>query len=349
MKHTFKKVFSKIVSGVLAAASAVTMVAGMSSVSADAATTTLTNAQITAKLTTLSQKYPSGSYWKTPNTVLYGGKQCYAFARQLAVEVFGTYPTTNIAYTQEGTMNNGWKAVRNPANVTLEPGDIIRAKYDTHTAMIWKVENGRVYVGECWGSQNNKVNWGSFNGDYSVSTVQNLLKSGYFTGVWKHPGSGQPPVPPTGFKTMKNYQSGKMLNVVGNGSASGTNVTVYQQDGTTGQNFRLIAHGGTKYFGGNPYQKYVIEAQCAPSCGLNVYGSTSVSGNNVNLWTKSGNDTQDWILQPSPYGGAGYYIIRSANNTSCVLTEAGTGNGSNVMISTYQSGNKNQIWYLGTL
>ena len=61
------------------------------------------------------------------------------------------------------------------------------------------------------------------------------------------------------------------------------------------------------------------------------------------------NDTQDWILTPSPYGGAGYYIIRSANNTSCVLTEAGTANGSNVQISTYQSGNKNQIWYLGTI
>ena len=335
----------KIISAILCAATVASFTTGMyiapastdTAITAYAATATLTSTQITNALTNLKNtKYPQGSYWHNDQYYAYGGYQCYAFARQLAMDVFGSYPAVNVAYASDGQVSNGWTAVKDPSKVTLEPGDIIRANNNHHTAMIWKVEGDKVYVGECWGGQNNKINWGNFNGTASQSTVTYLLSKSSFTGVWKHPGSI---IDVSAYKTVSNSGAGKMLNIVSNSSACGANVTVYQADGTTGQQFKATAHG-TKTWNGTTYTKYVFTAKCSPNCALNVYGSTSTAGANVNMWTKSGNDTQDWIIT-SVSGG---YIIRSANNPNLVLTASGTANGSNVKIDTYKAGNKNQIW-----
>lgn len=138
-----------------------------------------------------------------------------------------------------------------------------------------------------------------------------------------------------------NSKSSKLLNVYGSKSTSNTNVTVYQKDGTSGQDFKLAAHGTMK-FNGKTYTKYTITPRCASKCALNVYGTTSKNGSNVNIWTKSGNNTQDWIFE-SVNGG---YVIRSANNTAYVLTASGTSNSSNVKLATYSAGNTYQIWKL---
>lgn len=138
-----------------------------------------------------------------------------------------------------------------------------------------------------------------------------------------------------------NSKSSKLLNVYGSKSASNTNVTVYQKDGTSGQDFKLIAHG-TKTFNGKTYTKYIIVPRCASKCALNVYGSAAKNGSNVNIWTKTNNSTQDWIFESVSEG----YIIRSANNTKYVLTASGTKNSSNVKLATYSSGNTYQIWKL---
>lgn len=142
--------------------------------------------------------------------------------------------------------------------------------------------------------------------------------------------------------TIKNSGSGKMLNVYGSKSASNTNVTIYQSDGTKGQKCKFISNGTTTY-NKVSYNKYIIEFACAPSCALNVYGSAAANNSNVNIWKKSGNTTQAWILEyvTSPAKG---YIIRSANNPKYVLTANGTSNSSNVCLKTYSSTNKNQVW-----
>ena len=124
-----------------------------------------------------------------------------------------------------------------------------------------------------------------------------------------------------------------MLNVVSNSSKSGTNVTIYQEDGTTGQNFTFISNGR----GG-----YVVEPQCAPSCALNVYGQSAVPGANVNIWTKSGNPTQDWIIKTTSTVNG--YLICSADNPDYVLTAAGVGNSTNVLLQKYERYNMFQIW-----
>lgn len=133
--------------------------------------------------------------------------------------------------------------------------------------------------------------------------------------------------------TVKNLGSDKMLNVKGNSSKSNTNVTVYQADGTTGQNFLFIDNGA---------DGYVIEPQCAPACALNVYGQYSADGFNVTTWTKSGNSTQAWIIEHN--SSLGGYVIRSADNTDYVLTAAGSGNSSNVQLGKYDPANTYQIW-----
>lgn len=133
--------------------------------------------------------------------------------------------------------------------------------------------------------------------------------------------------------TIKNLGSGKMLNVRGNGSQSNTNVTVYEEDYTTGQNFQFLSNGS----GG-----YVLEAQCAPACALNVYGSSSAAGANVNIWTKTGHSTQAWVVEYSAISGG--YIIRSANDTNFVLAASGSANTSNVCIQQYDPENRYQVW-----
>ena len=135
-----------------------------------------------------------------------------------------------------------------------------------------------------------------------------------------------------GYYTLKNLYAGKMLNVRGSYSTSNTNVTVYETDGTTGQQFRFIKSGSN----------YVLEPKCAPTCALNVYGTSASNGANVNIWTKSGNSTQAWVMEYSSSSSA--YIIRSAANTNLVLTATGTANSSNVALANYNSGNKSQLW-----
>lgn len=190
----------------------------------------LTNDEITAKLTALQSQYPSGSYWLTTNTLKYGGYQCYAFARQLAVDVFGSYPAKNIAYATEGEISNGWTAIRNASNVTLEPGDIIRADNDSHSAMIWKIEGNYVYVGQCWGSSNNMLNWGAFWGNNKKATVFELLDSG-FTGVWKHPDStniiNSSVTKPNISMNKSSYAVGETINISWTPSPDNSNLSHY--------------------------------------------------------------------------------------------------------------------------
>ena len=190
-------------------------------------------------------------------------------------------------------------------------GKVVKAKADSIT------KNG-TYKYRGWGWHGNM----SFSSASTTSPVTTTLK----TGTWYR---------------FTNVKSNKLLNVYGSKSASNTNVTVYQKDGTSGQDFKLATHGTMK-FNGKTYTKYTITARCASKCALNVYGSSSKNGSNVNIWTKSGNNTQDWIFE-AVNGG---YVIRSANNTAYVLTASGTSNSSNVKLATYSAGNTYQIWKL---
>ena len=134
------------------------------------------------------------------------------------------------------------------------------------------------------------------------------------------------------YYTIKNLGSGKMLNVYGSKNANNANITVYQADKTSGQNFMFIKSGS----------RYVIQPQCSTSRAVNVYGSTAKANSNVCIWNKSGSTTQAWIIE---YNSAkSGYIIRSANNTNYVLAATGSKNSSNVCLKKYNPNDNYQVW-----
>ncbi|MCD8107921.1 MAG: RICIN domain-containing protein [Oscillospiraceae bacterium] len=136
------------------------------------------------------------------------------------------------------------------------------------------------------------------------------------------------------YYTLKNVGTGKYLNVKGNSSANNANITLWQKDGTSGQNFALYYDSANK--------GYVIVPECSTSRAVNIYGSSAGAGKNICTWTKTGHSTQAWILKAV----SGGYIIQSANNKNYVLTASGSSNGSNICIQKYSSTNKKQVWSL---
>lgn len=93
--------------------------------------------------------------------------QCYGFSLFLAYALFGKRLSYGevFAAPHHANLGDGWTLYRGDySEISLEPGDIVRGNNDCHSAVVWKVENGKVYVVECWGSVNNKLSWGFWNG-----------------------------------------------------------------------------------------------------------------------------------------------------------------------------------------
>lgn len=134
------------------------------------------------------------------------------------------------------------------------------------------------------------------------------------------------------YYTIFNLGSGKMLNVYGSKNANNTNVTVYSNDRTNGQQWKAVSYNGNYYF----------VPKCATGRALNVYGSSSKEGSNICLWSQTKSSTQLWKLEysTSPTG----VIIRSVNNPQYVLTANGSSNSSNVCLKKYSAGNAYQVW-----
>lgn len=180
------------------------MLASMAPVTALGA---LTNSEITAKMDELKTKFPADKYWNhSGSSTTYvatstpcgtngytcnsygGGKQCYGFARYLANLIFGNYPANAEAYSDGYVDKNGWILVKS-ATVEVEPGDIIQTKNIEHSAIVWKVNSGRIYVAECWGTKGCIIKWGDFAGYSYNRTLEGIASNNTLVGVWKHPGS----------------------------------------------------------------------------------------------------------------------------------------------------------------
>lgn len=132
------------------------------------------------------------------------------------------------------------------------------------------------------------------------------------------------------YYTIKNVGSGKVLNVHGNKDANNVDVTLWDDDGTSGVHWRLIKRKGA----------YVITPECALSRALNIYGDKAHSGSRVCLWSQTGHSTQGWIIEPVKGG----YILRSENNKNLVLSANGSSNGSKVLVKTYNASDRLQVW-----
>ena len=136
-----------------------------------------------------------------------------------------------------------------------------------------------------------------------------------------------------GTYTIKNAGTGKYLNVYGNKNANKTNIMLWQKDGTNGQDFKIYSQSGS----------YALNPLCSPGGRVvNVYGNTAKNGSNVCLWDRTNHSTQLWKFDKV----SGGYVIRCAFNTNLVLNAAGSSNGSNINIATYDKNNARQVWTL---
>ena len=133
------------------------------------------------------------------------------------------------------------------------------------------------------------------------------------------------------YATIKNVGAGKMLNVYGSKSANNTNITVYANDNTTGQQVKATSYNGAYYF----------TFKCSTSRALNIYGTSCKESANVCTWDLTKNPTQLWTIEYVSSKSA--YIIRSKSNKDYCLTANGSSNSSNVCIKKY-TGSNYQLW-----
>lgn len=119
---------------------------------------------------------PCGSSCKSNDFLKNGSMiQCRGFAYWL-----GEYITKKNVIKE-------WKKITNKdilRNLKLESGDIIIV--NGHTAMVWKIENGYVYVAQALGNSGCKVTWNYFNDTKSQAKLSYILEN--MTTCRKHPG-----------------------------------------------------------------------------------------------------------------------------------------------------------------
>jgi len=308
----------------------------------------MTKSEVTARLTTLKNTYPAGSYWNhqsgttanlasvssTPcGTNNYtcnsyaGGIQCYAFAYYMANLVFGNYPAVGTApAAANGTNYNGWKLYTNGNydGLTIEPGDIIRTGTSNagHSAIVWKVNGETVTVAEVWGGMGCKIAWGNFNGNSSNTATHLKNSATYIIKAPKDNASSYDKY------TLKNVYYSTYLTTGDTTLYNNKDVTV-GTEGTRSQDKWAISSLGTGVF---------VHSSVNTNYGLNVYRSGDPYNCDVHIISGNETDAKVNFIRHS----AGYYMIK-LTNYNLYLTASGT----NACWKTYggESDHK-QMWYV---
>ena len=127
--------------------------------------------------------------------------------------------------------------------------------------------------------------------------------------------------------SISAQDSGKALDVYAAGTANGTNIQIYQHNGTPAQRWYFASSTTAD---GKP--SFVIISTVSGKV-VDIAGSKT--GANVRIWTANGKASQNWKLRlcPEPTFGtieSGAYIIESEYGTVLDVAAAGTSDGSNV-------------------
>lgn len=291
----------------------------------------MTNAEIQNLLTGYKSLY-DGKYWNagiddstlsasnwgttssssgTGNSYGYA-YQCYGFSLFMALVLFNKRIVYGDVYAApNGTsLGNGWVLYRGASNytsITLEPGDIIRGDNDGHSAVVWKIESGVVYVVECWGSVYNKLSWGYWNGSSTGKTIAQMkaladyilkapkTSAGNITVSFNANGG-------TCSTTSKTVTVGQPYGLLPTPSRSGFTfigwwkVSTYESIEYTSNKTVELTYNHTLY--AHWAKTYRITNVGASKC-LNIYGDALTSlynGINITLWSNSGSNEQKWLI-----------------------------------------------------
>ncbi|MFC4101492.1 RICIN domain-containing protein [Paenibacillus xanthanilyticus] len=130
-----------------------------------------------------------------------------------------------------------------------------------------------------------------------------------------------------------NVNSGKALDVASAGTAPGTNVQIWGDNGTNAQKWTLYQNADGSY--------KLINVNSAHA--LDVAGSGTGDGTNVQIWNDLGNGAQKWNLVKNADGS--YKLINVNSGKALDVSGSGTADGVNVQIWT-DNGSGAQKWTL---
>jgi endoglucanase len=168
--------------------------------------------------------------------------------------------------------------------------------------------------------------------DRSTAALTRAEEARALTGGAALPPPGGSGVVANGIYKVIARHSGKALDVVGGGTADGTNVDQWTYNGGNNQLWAIT------HLGNNEYEIVNLKSGKA----LDVYGWGSANGTNVDQWTWGNGTNQTWIVSAT---ASGYYRLTPKNATSTALDVSGvsTADGANVQLWSY-TGGYNQQW-----
>ncbi|MBR4868865.1 MAG: InlB B-repeat-containing protein [Clostridia bacterium] len=170
------KKFKSLLSGLLVAVLLLSVVPlGTLTVSA----ATVTSATFNIKLQSFkSNKYGHNSTYRD-NPDLTGGYQCFGFANELALYIFGSYPTNSMS---GATVNSNWKITYGGSAVdSLCVGDIVRYHY--HSIFITAIDGNNIYY--CQANSPSGTNLVTYDNCISRSALKSKVSDQLTSGTNK--------------------------------------------------------------------------------------------------------------------------------------------------------------------
>lgn len=130
--------------------------------------------------------------------------------------------------------------------------------------------------------------------------------------------------------------SGSAMDLSGNNTSNGTNIHLYQKNGSSAQIFNVAVNG--------KYGWYSIR-HASSGKSIDVAGGSSSSGTNVQLYQWNGTDAQLWRFVNA---GSGYFYIQ--NKLGCYLDVSGgrTANGTNIQVYSFNGSNAQKWKFVST-
>ena len=114
----------------------------------------------------------------------------------------------------------------------------------------------------------------------------------------------------SGYYTLRHLVSGRYLDVDNAGTTAGTNVQLWDGNGTCAQNWQILANGdGT----------YTFISACHSGRALDVDNVNGTVGTNIQIWDANGTIAQKWYLYTGQPLANGTYTISTTVNTNVVI------------------------------
>lgn len=131
-----------------------------------------------------------------------------------------------------------------------------------------------------------------------------------------------------------NAGSNKALDVASGGTANGTNVQIWADNGLTPQEWIVTRNTDGTYKLTNTNSNRVLD----------VANGGTTDGTNVQIWDSNGFAAQKWNLNLNADGS--YTLINTGSGKALEVANGGTANGTNVQIWTPNSSNAQKWWLI---